>query len=67
MLYSNACFPDLAFSHLVGLRQLVAKQTIPQKSKQVLAESYSVNTSSIRKQLLDMLDIELELSESEAK
>ena len=35
------------------------------KNKQVLSEIHSVKTFSIRKQLFDLIDIELEITESE--
>ena len=41
------------------------KQNIPPKKKQVLSESYSVISFSFRKQLFDMFDIELALTEND--
>ena len=39
--YSREFFQNSAFSYLVGLGQVVTKQKIPPKNKQVLPESYS--------------------------
>ena len=53
------------FSHLTGLGQVVTKQKNQPKNKKVLSESYSFKIFSIRKQLMYMLDIELDFTESE--
>ena len=67
MLYSNVYFAEPYIFTRCRSKASCSKEKYHQKATKFFSKSYSVKTFSIRKQVLDMLDIALEFTESEVK